>query len=461
MWVRAFVSIAAATALLSVLAERPGARKLTTIAERIPFEVGSVLPAAPPLRLAGGETIGVKASDCGACHQTNYEEWRRSTHAHAMRDAQYFAELSKPSSPKWLCLNCHAPNQNQRRIMITPDTQLIDDPNDVSRIIEVPNPDFDPAMQREGVTCATCHVRVEDGESVVVASRNTGRAPHPVRPHPEQLRSVCLRCHDPGPGTITPTFFCWFETAREGRAHGVKQGCVECHMPPVTRSLVGESPPVETRHHFWTGGGVPKTYGAYDELLSRAYVPGGELDAEVSGETLTVRLRNAHAGHHLTSANPERYVIVRAIAVHDGEEQVLDTRRFAQEWDWGSTDPVRPARRVGDTRIPAGEERRWSVPLPEAFDTLRVEAAHVRLSPSNARYMKQTGLDPSLRDIWPGAARAIRNVEEHYPLMTWFARREYASTDGRWSETPLHSLLEESKALRGTELGEYEALLAR
>lgn len=454
-WVLVLV---ASSAGLLAWATRSEATPMTTIAERIPFEVGSVLPALPPLRLASGEALGVKASDCGACHQANYDEWKGSTHAYAMRDPQYFAELSKPSSPRWLCLNCHAPTQNQRRILVRPETQLVDDPNDVSGIVEIANPDFDPEMQREGVTCATCHVRVEAGQSVVVASRETGRAPHPVRARPNALRSVCLRCHDPGPGTITPTFFCWFETAREGRAHGVQESCVECHMPPVTRSLVGESVPVDTRHHFWTGGGVPKTFDGYDTLLERGYVPGGELDARVSGRTLTVRLSNTRAGHHLTSADPERHVLVRTVTVKDGVEVVRDHREFRQEWDWGSTEPVRPARRIADSRIPAGESRSFSVALPAEYDVVRVEAAHVRLSPANARYMKKTRLEPSLRQIWPGMADAIRNVEDHYPLMTWFARTTYVARDARWVATPLPELLRESKALRGTALSEYDAL---
>lgn len=432
----------------------------TTIKERIPFEAGWVFPATPPLEIAGGvATIGVKASDCGACHQQYYAEWRQSTHAHAMRDPQYFAELSKPSSPRWLCLNCHAPNQNQRSILITPQTRLRADPLDVSQIERVPNPEFDPAMRAEGVTCATCHVRVDGaGKSVVIASTKSGRAPHPVRGNPKALSTVCYRCHDPGPGTITPTFFCWFETAREGRARGVESNCVDCHMPPVTRGAVAGAPNRRTRHHYWAGGGVPKSFNGYDTLLARGYEPGGRLDARILGRELEVTLTNARAGHHLTSADPERHVVLVAEAVDAaGVRQVLGTRRFGQDWDWGSlAPPVRPAKRVDDTRIPAGQQRRWRVPLAPGVREIRVSAAHVRLTPDNARHMKQTQIPDEVRSLWPEAPGQIAELESHYPMMTWFDRLTWR--DGSWSRTPLSKLLAESKAVQGQPLGAQRTL---
>ncbi|MEL6544203.1 MAG: multiheme c-type cytochrome, partial [Myxococcota bacterium] len=104
--------LTALTALVFFTSSVPRAE--TTVGERIPFDAGVLLPATPALKLAGGAEIGVSAKECGACHAENYSEWRDSTHAHAMKDPQYFAELSKPGAPRWLCLNCHAPNQNQR-----------------------------------------------------------------------------------------------------------------------------------------------------------------------------------------------------------------------------------------------------------------------------------------------------------------------------------------------------------
>lgn len=429
---------------------------LTTVSERIPFEAGATFPATPPLELRGGGQIGVTASDCGACHFENYEEWRGSTHAHAMDDPQYFAEISKPGAPRWLCLNCHAPNQNQRAIIVQPETRLVRSPIDVSDIERVPNPSFDPAMRAEGVGCASCHVRLDGERSVVVASARSGRAPHPVSARPDELRNVCLRCHDPGPGVITPHFLCWFESNREGRASGVSETCVDCHMPPVTRSLVGAAPPRKTRKHFWTGGGVPKTFEGYDQLLARAYEPGGRLSAELEDHRLTVTLRNEKAGHHLTSGDPERFIGVEIlIETTGGESRILDRRRFAQRWDWGSTEPVRLARRISDTRLPAGEARSWTVEVPGDAIRIRIRAAHVRLTPENARFMKRTPIPEAVREMAPRATAAIPHLEDHYPMMTWFAEEVYAKSAGRWQTTELKDLIKRSKALKGRPLETY------
>src|SRR4029079_11514513 len=108
----------------------------------------SVIPQLAPVDGVGG----VRASDCGKCHQRHYDEWRTSTHAHAYRDLQFQSELGKPSSPGWLCLNCHTPVENQRHEVVqTLARGKLDAP------IAKPNRAFDAVMRDEGVTCATCH----------------------------------------------------------------------------------------------------------------------------------------------------------------------------------------------------------------------------------------------------------------------------------------------------------------
>ncbi len=433
---------------------------LTTVGRRIPFDFAVLLPTVPPLKVGEGE-LGVKASDCGQCHRAIYDEWKGSTHASSMRDPQYYAEISKPGAPRWLCLNCHAPVQNQRRWMITAQTKLRDDPLHVSDLIRTPNPDYDPEMQREGVTCAACHVRVDEGRAYVVAANVSGRSPHPVRANGASLRNICLRCHSPGEGRITPVFFCWFETHQEGEASGVSKDCVDCHMPPVRRAIVDGGPTRNNRHHYWTGGGVPKTFEAYDSLLERAYAPGLAVEATIDTKAgLTVRLRNDRAGHHVTSGDPERFIWVRTeVDTADGSTRLIDARRFGQRWDWGRLAPTpRHARRVADNRIPAGRSVEWTMPLPDGWRRVVVDAAHVRLVPSNARLMKSTKIPTDLADIWPAVAGRVADIEDHYPMMTWFAR--LTTTDGRrWRRAPLEALMKASKDLRGTTIEDYEAIL--
>ncbi len=183
--------------------------KVTPIASRFTKQQGFafVLPQLAPVAGVGG----VRASQCGACHRAIYREWQASTHAAALSDLQYQAELFKKGSPRWLCLNCHIPVQNQRRYLVQGLTG-----GDVLRPAQVLNPGFDPAMQKEAITCATCHVRPDaKGASVVIGTRGNPDAPHPVRADPKALRNICLRCHDPRGERITPTLMCWFQMASQ------------------------------------------------------------------------------------------------------------------------------------------------------------------------------------------------------------------------------------------------------
>ncbi len=152
-----------------------------------------------------------RASDCGRCHTEFYREWRDSTHAHALRDIQYQAELFKPDTPRWLCLNCHIPLQNQRREIVVG----LEDGN-VLKPVVVENAEYDGEMRDEAITCATCHVRVDDrGESYVIGPLGNTDPLHPVREDRAFLRRICLRCHDPRSEEITETFVCSFTTKKE------------------------------------------------------------------------------------------------------------------------------------------------------------------------------------------------------------------------------------------------------
>ena len=75
------------------------------------------------------------------------------------------------------CLNCHAPLQNQQPLIVDGISTLR--PPTVSG---QPNPDFDPALQAEGVTCVVCHQK----ESAIRAPQRCespsrrGLRPNPV-----------------------------------------------------------------------------------------------------------------------------------------------------------------------------------------------------------------------------------------------------------------------------------------
>jgi hypothetical protein len=419
----------------------------TTIAARLgdwPFLVP--IPQLPPLKLPNGALLGVKATDCAPCHRAIRDEWAQSTHATALRDLQYLAEIAKPDAPRWLCLNCHIPVQNQRRYMVTPSTRLRDRGDDLRFLEEVPNPGFDLKMQAESITCASCHVRLDDaGRSVIVGPRAAARTPHPVREDRAALHAVCVRCHSPGPARLTPTFFCWFQTADELAAGpwAGRADCVDCHMP---RGADGRA-----RHH-WVGGGVPKWYDAYDSLLARGWTPGLDVEPVTvrrEGDSLraSVTYANARAGHDLPTADPERFLLLEVALVDAGGRTLARERlRIGQRWDWGDLATGRPARRVDDNRLAPGERRTWSVMLPAPPPGARVvvSAKHVRLTVPNARSMRATRVD-DLEPYLPGVASMVAGIEKHYPMFTWIHHEELDLDGGARAVWTPRQLVEASK----------------
>ena len=66
----------------------------TTIGERIPVDFATLIDA-PDVAVKGGGTFPPSAVVCGACHQDQLRQWRGSTHANALDDLQFLAELAK------------------------------------------------------------------------------------------------------------------------------------------------------------------------------------------------------------------------------------------------------------------------------------------------------------------------------------------------------------------------------
>ena len=397
-----------------------------TVRERLgdwPFLAPLDSPTTIALREGEG-AISSSAASCGSCHQAVYAEWGQSTHAAALGDLQFLAELAKPDSPRWLCLNCHTPTAPQRPYLLTPDTRLASKA-DILHIEQVPNPDFDPARQQEAITCATCHVRRDsDGQGLVLAPADHGASPHRVRADAAALDGVCVRCHSPGPAKITPTFVCWFQTADElaaGPQAGT--GCVDCHMPSTERPVADGQPSRQTRQHHWVGGGVPKSFDGYDTLLSRGWAPGVEvgvaLASDPAGTVATVRLHNV-AGHDLPTADPERFLRL-SVRLVDNVGVVLSEHqeRLGQTWDWGDMVTGREANRVADTRLKAGEAREIAVPLPAGGAAVIIEVEHVRLTAENAAYMKQAVVDAELVGYRPTLVEDLGQLESVYPMSSW------------------------------------------
>lgn len=409
------------TVLLLLLAACPtpaADARAPTIAERIgDHRFATPIDAPPTLALLDGGEVDTRAETCAGCHPDHGTEWRASTHAAAIHDVQFVAELAKPDQPRWLCLNCHAPTVPQRAERITPDTRLAR-ADSITELRTEPNPAWDPARTEEGVGCATCHVRRDaDGKGTVVGPRGSGRAPHRVRVDAAALHDVCVGCHSPGADiVITPTFPCWFSTAEE-LAAGPDAGadCVSCHMPPATRAAAAGGPELALRRHTWTGGGIPKSSAGFATLEARGWE--SALDVSAGGSPPTLTLTNARGGHAVPTGDPERHFRLTARALDaSGRELATDTLRIGQTWDWGDAAAGRAAHKTGDNRLAPRETRAWTPTLaaPTA-QSVEFVVESVRLTEANAAHMAGAELDEELQALWPALATDFAAKVADYP----------------------------------------------
>ncbi|MCR9065942.1 MAG: hypothetical protein NXI00_18365 [Cytophagales bacterium] len=324
--------------------------------------------------------VSLKAEDCGTCHQEHYEEWKLATHAHAWTDLQFQAELKKESSP-FMCINCHIPLQNQQEFKVT---GLIN--GDIYRPVKEKNPHFDPILQKEGITCASCHVRNNE----IIGATGSELAPHPVRKAPELLNeNLCIGCHNAS-AVITPTLACTFQTGDEWKAgpfYGEKN-CIDCHMTEVERPLVTGYPVRKSHRHWFTGSGIPK-FDTVQTTIQNGLVfkPSSIAKVYAADEVFTFdfKAKNENAGHRVPSGDPERFIKVYLTLINDqGDTLKFKENRIGEEWEW-----YPEAKKLSDNNFDPGEERTYKLEhiLKKKGDyKLLVKVTKHRLNKENAEY---------------------------------------------------------------------------
>lgn len=397
------------------------------------------IPSLPDLKGVGAPT----AKNCGNCHTEIYEEWKLSTHANALSDVQFQSELAKSSSPKWICLNCHIPVQNQREMVTT----ALRGGNYFDPI-EVPNPNFNPEMKEEAITCATCHVRVdkESHQSYVIGGSGGTSPPHPVQINREFLKNRCNDCHNET-YTLNESLVCSFQTGTELKSTNTDKSCVSCHLPEVKRSFVKSSlhRPVRVAHrHGFIGGGVPKRFDLYKDQIRLGYKPGLVLsDFKWENEKILLQLQNQNANHHVTSGDPERFyrLVIEGIDQY-GNVIYRNESKVGQEWEWSPK-----AKKISDLRIPNGETFKWelpSIPKSNLITKFRFQAIHVRLKDITSDYMIQSS------NAVPETYRnKVKQIKEIYPHSSIVIESIYDVKSKSRKDTPLESLFKRNEKRRG------------
>ncbi|MEK6776574.1 MAG: multiheme c-type cytochrome [bacterium] len=300
-----------------------------------PIQVGTIPP--------GLESLSAK--ECGRCHREIYEEWSGSMHAHAWTDPYFQVDFVFDGSLQ-ICLNCHIPLENQQENLVLGfrDREKLDP-------ILKPNPNFDPLLQKEGVTCSVCHV----ANGVILGPYNNAQAPHPVRKDPRFTdgNGVCLRCHMVL-GQRWDTFYrippCGtFAEIRETGSH--KADCIGCHMPKDVKETIGVG---DTGHslHLWKGGHDPETIRKALRFELRE-----EESIHKNRKRYSLTLTNTGADHFLPTGTPDRHLTV-TFDLLDSNKKLLTEKTFVLK----RTIMWRPfIIDLWDTRLPRDEPRNFDM----------------------------------------------------------------------------------------------------
>ncbi|MFQ5645587.1 MAG: multiheme c-type cytochrome [bacterium] len=335
----------------------------------------------------------IRAEECGRCHTRIYREWKRSTHARAWQDFQFQEELKK-NRGLFVCINCHTPLQRQQDYLVEGLQG-----NNYLKPIKRPNPDFDPVLKEESITCAVCHVR----DGYVIGPYNTPDAPHATRKDPKALsEELCFRCHNVY-DELSPQLICVFRTGDEwlaGPYSGKGITCISCHMPEVKRPLADGTGARKTRRHLWARSGIAKFIGeerqvAQDSRSGMQILITPSTDQAAPGETvyLGITYSNQKAGHHLPTGDPERFIMIEC-RVETGSDKVILKKewRVGQKWEWTPA-----ARKLSDNSLKPLEARtkNFSFTMPKGKGVwLKVTVTNHRIIEEFAREMNLIGRYP-------------------------------------------------------------------
>jgi hypothetical protein len=300
---------------LSLLVVALGLALLSFLKSPVIFGLRDDMKRAIPHQGVPAGVASLSAEACGACHREIYEEWKTSVHSQAFVDP-FFQAYWRKDKHIWVCLNCHAPLQNQQEAVVTSLKGRIDRPE------SHPNPDFDPALQREGITCAVCHVR----DGVIMGPFDDSVAPHPTKYDPRyRTTDICYACH-----AVPSDRFQFYNggpcaTFMEYEAGPYKAKgyiCQNCHMPEVERVVAEGGPVRKGRRHLWRGGHDP-------DQLKRAFTAVLAADEprlrEGRRTQWTLSMTNSGAGHMLPTGDPDRYFLLE-LEVRDRAGRVVASR---------------------------------------------------------------------------------------------------------------------------------------
>jgi hypothetical protein len=357
----------------------------TEIKPVVIFGLRSDYAHAIPFQKIPAGLDSLKAESCGQCHQAIYEEWKTSVHSKAYEDPFFHAYWTKDKH-SWVCLNCHAPLENQQATLIKDIPR-----NRVEKAHQEPNLQFDPEYQKEGITCAACHVR----DGVILGPFEDSAAPHPTKFDPNfRTAQVCYRCHNviSGPAQFYNVGPCGTYAEYEGKFFMKERGfiCQSCHMPEIQRPVATDGPIRQGRQHLWRGGHDPEMIkrAVAIQVVATPSVPKPGENVEV-----TLTLINAGAGHKLPTGDPDRHFTVEFM-VEDRNQQTLESQKNTMG-RWIMWQPA--IVELYDNRLMplASRDYTFTYRLPKELEGLRLKARvryHIQSERQHEMLVKKYGL---------------------------------------------------------------------
>jgi hypothetical protein len=363
-----------------------------SVHSRIIFGIRADFSKAVPYDKPVPGIPGIRAEQCGSCHQAIYEEWKTSYHSKAYADPFFQAYWNKDEHI-WICLNCHSPMQPQQPWLIK---GLID--GKVYKPVKVENPHYDPEFQQEGITCASCHVR----DGVIEGPFEDARAPHPTRYSPRfRSTDICYTCHqvpsgpfqfyNGGPCSTFPEF-------EAGPYYKRGMICQDCHMPSIERSVAVGGPVRMGRQHLWRGGHFPEMI---KHAVTAELIP--EQHSLQPGDVahFTLRLTNSGAGHKIPTGDPDRYFTI-SFEMLDANGEILKRqentmRRWIVWW------PV--IVEVYENRLTplSSRDYQFQYRLPQNPERLKLRASvkyHIMTEGQYKRLQKKYGLSVEVPHVF-------------------------------------------------------------
>ena len=276
-------------------------------------------------------TASLRPKDCGACHASQYKQWKTTVHSHSMGPG-LLVQIIKNKDPSFnvMCQSCHTPLSEQNK----------DLPSSSSLTGFINNPDFSAKLRNKGLVCAACHVRKNlrygpPSAGVDAEKMQNSRLPHAGFISTKYFtKSVfCKTCHQFDPSDpklngklIEDTYNEW-KTSKYAKQD---IQCQTCHMPD--------------RQHLWRGIHDPAmTCKAITIKLSKY---------NKKQHSINITIKNTGAGHLFpTYLTPKVYV--RWQQVDARGRKIVKTY---QENTIGWMATIDLSNELYDTRIPPGKQ---------------------------------------------------------------------------------------------------------